>query len=241
MVETVRAASRQRLAQARSEVRLEAGPQPGGVRFYVDGPFRRHGNCHGCRDCDDCFCGDRWDDDVYEVAYDFALRVPAHTDLTLRSGNGGDITVEGVEGVFLVRNVNGSVALERVAGSGKAHTVNGPVIVSLTRAPAESLKLVTVNGDVELRLPAASGVDLQRADDERRSLVRFPLFHLAACPGRALRARRPAGLPQRRLASSPRYGRSIGRHGDPEWRHPGSQANPLGENPCVPTLQSPFS
>ena len=136
----------------------------------------------GCRDCDDCFCGDRWDDDVYEVAYDFTLRVPARTDLTLRTVNGGDIAVEGVEGVFQVRNVNGSVALERVAGSGKATTVNGPVTVSLTRPPAESWKLTTVNGNVELALPASSGADLQRADDERRGLVRFPLFHLPPAP-----------------------------------------------------------
>ncbi len=161
VVETVRAGSRQRLAQARSEVTLQAGPQAGGVRFYVDGPFRCRRNCQGCRDCGDCFCGDQWDDDVYEVAYEFTLRVPARTDLTLRTVNGGDIAVKGVEGVFQVRNVNGSVTLERVAGSGKATTVNGPVTVSLTRQPAESWKLTTVNGNVELELPASAGADLQ--------------------------------------------------------------------------------
>jgi hypothetical protein len=182
VVETVRAASRQRLAQARNEVTLAAGPQPGGVRFYVDGPFRCHRNCQGCRDCDDCFCGDRWDDDVYEVAYDFTLRVPARTDLTLRTVNGGDIAVDGVEGVFLVRNVNGSVALERVAGSGKAHTVNGPVTVSLTRAPAESWRLVTVNGNVELRLPAASGVDLHVQTMNGEAWSDFPYSTLPPAP-----------------------------------------------------------
>lgn len=185
VVETVRAASRQRLAQARSEVTLQAGPLAGGVRFYVDGPFRCQRNCHGCSDCDDCFCGgDRWDDDVYEVAYDFTLRVPPRTDLTLRTVNGGDITVEGVEGVFLVRNVNGSVALERVAGSGKAHTVNGPVTVSLTRAPAERWKLVTVNGNVELRLPAASGIDLHVQTMNGEAWSDFPYSTLPPAPAK---------------------------------------------------------
>jgi hypothetical protein len=74
------------------------------------------------------------------------------------------------------------VALERVAGSGKAHTVNGPVTVSLTRAPAESWRLVTVNGNVELRLPAASGVDLHVQTMNGEAWSDFPYSTLPPAP-----------------------------------------------------------
>jgi hypothetical protein len=158
--ETVRAVSPARAAQARQEVALQAGQTGDLVRFFVDGPFRCHHECSDCADDDGCsFRHHRWDDQPYEVAYDFELRVPARADLTLRTVNRGDIAVEGVEGVFTVRNVNGEVKLERVAGSGSARTVNGAVTVDLVRGPDDSWSLATVNGDLELRLPASAGVE----------------------------------------------------------------------------------
>jgi hypothetical protein len=116
------------------------------------------------------------------VQYDFELRVPARSDLTLRTVNRGDIDVEGVEGVFLVRNVNGAVRLERVAGSGKATTVNGEVRISLTRAPADAWRLATINGDVEVALPQAAGADLQVETMNGEAWSDFPYTPLPPAP-----------------------------------------------------------
>lgn len=159
--ETVRATTPARAAQARKEVTLQAGQQGGAVRFYVDGPFRCHRDCGDCGDSDDgCdFRHDHWDDDDYEVAYDFELTVPARIDLELRTVNRGDVAVEGTAGAFLVRNVNGEIRLERVSGSGSARTVNGGVRVDLTQAPRDAWKLSTINGDVELLLPGSAGIE----------------------------------------------------------------------------------
>jgi DUF4097 and DUF4098 domain-containing protein YvlB len=41
--------------------------------------------------------------------------------------------------------------MENVAGSGTAHTVNGPVKVSFRQNPRENSDFKTVNGNVELR------------------------------------------------------------------------------------------
>ncbi len=177
--ETLRAATPERAAQARREVSLQAGQQGTLVRFYVDGPFRCSRDCASCPDAEDgCFRRDRWDDPPYEVAYDFELAVPAKADLTLRTVNRGDIEVEGVEGVFTVRNVNGEVRLERVAGSGSARTVNGGVTVELLRGPAESWRLATVNGDVELRLPAAAGIEARIQTMNGEAWSDFPYTNL---------------------------------------------------------------
>jgi putative adhesin len=159
--QTVRAVTPARAVQARREVTLEAGQQGSQVRFYVDGPFRCERDCGDCGDSEDG-CGFRhshWDDDDYEVAYDFELTVPARVDLELRTVNRGDVAVEGTQGAFLVRNVNGEIRLERVSGSGSARTVNGGVRVELTQAPRDGWKISTINGDVELRLPASAGIE----------------------------------------------------------------------------------
>lgn len=193
VTEIVRAVSREGVAEARREVRLDAGPRGGGVRFYVDGPFR----CERCRGCGlrqdnerggDCLRQDSWDDPPYEVQYDFELRVPARSNLTLATVNRGDIEVEGVEGVFLVRNVNGAVRLQQVAGSGKARTVNGEVRISLVRAPADAWRLATINGDVEISLPPSAGADLHVETMNGEAWSDFPFTTLPPAP--ATRSRR---------------------------------------------------
>ena len=106
----------------------------------MDGPFR----CQ-VQDCE----GLRWFEWGYEVQYDFVLKVPRRTGLTLKTVNRGGISVQGVEGDFDVRNVNGGIVLESAAGSGRAHTVNGGVRVGFIRNPAAPCSFKTVNGDVE--------------------------------------------------------------------------------------------
>jgi DUF4097 and DUF4098 domain-containing protein YvlB len=93
---------------------------------------------------------DRWDRVAYDVKFDFTIRVPRDVELRLCTINGGDITVEGTQGDFEVDNVNGLVEMRRVAGSGRAHTVNGPITVSFTANPREASSFKTVNGNVDV-------------------------------------------------------------------------------------------
>jgi DUF4097 and DUF4098 domain-containing protein YvlB len=59
--------------------------------------------------------------------------------------------VSNVNGSFVVRNVNGDIVMDNMAGSGTARTVNGPVIVSFRQNPRENSDFKTVNGNVEIR------------------------------------------------------------------------------------------
>jgi hypothetical protein len=139
--ETVRARSADDAALARREVRLDIDRRGGAVELYVDGPFR---------------CGDRdsgrWCDSGrrrYVVGYDFTLEVPARCDLELSTVNRGRVTVRGVAGTFDIQSVNGPIELERIGGSGFAHTVNGGVRASFATLPSGGLDFETVNGDVD--------------------------------------------------------------------------------------------
>ena len=58
---------------------------------------------------------------------DLEIEVPVRTNLELRVVNGGDISVEGVEGSLEVNNVNGPVRLTNVSGSVVASSVNANV------------------------------------------------------------------------------------------------------------------
>jgi len=117
---SIRAESKDKLEQARKEVTLDITEQQGSLKLYVNGPFR----CH----CDDG-CGHR-EFEGYVVKMDFQLRVPRDIDIKVKTVNEGRVVVRDIHGTFLVRNVNGDVEMDNVAGSGSAHTVNGPVKVS---------------------------------------------------------------------------------------------------------------
>lgn len=103
-------------------------------------------------------CGEPWNergppyDRVrYEVRYDFTIRVPRDAAIRLCTINGGDVIVTGTRGDFDVDNVNGLIEMNRVSGSGSAHTVNGPVSVSFTANPKQTSSFKTVNGNVDVR------------------------------------------------------------------------------------------
>jgi hypothetical protein len=83
------------------------------------------------------------------------IQVPANSSLELRSVNGGEISVTGVNGNLDVENVNGSIELKDVSGTVLAHTVNGSVTVGLTRiTPDKPMSFSSLNGKVDVTLPA---------------------------------------------------------------------------------------
>jgi len=83
------------------------------------------------------------------------IQVPVNSSLELRTVNGGQISVTGVNGNLDVENVNGSIELKDVSGTVLAHTVNGSVTVGLVRAtPDKPMSFSSLNGKVDVTLPA---------------------------------------------------------------------------------------
>jgi hypothetical protein len=137
---TTQAESKDKLERAKKEVTLEISQEEGALKLYVNGPFR-------CQ-CDDC--RHSRDDDGYRVKMDFKVRVPHDLDIKVKTVNEGRVVVKNTSGNFFLRNVNGDIEMDNVAGSGTARTVNGPVIVSFRQNPHENSEFKTVNGNVEL-------------------------------------------------------------------------------------------
>jgi hypothetical protein len=95
----------------------------------------------------------------YVVRYDFTVRVPKDTRLVLCTVNRGNVEVSRTQGDFEIRNVNGGITMNDVAGSGEATTVNGAVTASFISAPRSASTFKTINGGVSLTLPTDVSAD----------------------------------------------------------------------------------
>jgi hypothetical protein len=140
---TVRAETAADKADAERDVRLDFSDQKPTVEAVV-------------RDRRNHVCGEpnrdngQWERVRYDVRFDFTIRVPRDATLRLCTINGGDLIVNGTQGGFTVDNVNGRIELSGVAGSGRAHTVNGPVTVTFAANPTDASSFKTVNGNVDV-------------------------------------------------------------------------------------------
>jgi hypothetical protein len=140
----IRAETQDDLAAARREVRLDFTDNAPRVGATVTDANRQ-------------VCGERsedrdreWRSPRYNVTFDFTIRVPRGVGVRLCTINGGDVVVNGTQGEFDVTNVNGAVAMNQVAGAGRAHTVNGGVSVTFTANPKGQSSFKTVNGNVDV-------------------------------------------------------------------------------------------
>jgi hypothetical protein len=151
---TTRAESKDALALAHKEVTLDITQPDGGLKVYVDGPFR-------CQCEDGCRGTRRRDEEAYLVKMDFELHVPSNVDVKVKTVNEGRVIVRNVTGNFIARNVNGDIELDGMAGSGIAHTVNGPVKVSFRENPKENSSFQSVNGNIDLLFARGLSADFR--------------------------------------------------------------------------------
>src|SRR6184192_4574245 len=103
--------------------------------------------------------------DSFMRAVDLSISVPIHTSLKLSAVNAGDIVVTGVDGELDVNDVNGSVTLNNVSGSAVAHALNGRLLASFTRVNQKPMAFSSLNGDIDVTLPADLKANLSLKSD----------------------------------------------------------------------------
>ncbi len=85
---------------------------------------------------------------------EFKISVPRAMALNLKTDAGGDLVVHGVEGDIEVNNMNGEVHLDGIVGSAVINTMNGEVRATYAKAPTKLVSITSMNGEVDLRVPA---------------------------------------------------------------------------------------
>jgi len=114
---------------------------------------------------------------AWKADIDLTIQVPTNASLKLHTVNGGTIKVANVNGNIEVANVNGGISLSRIGGSAVAQTVNGDVAATFTRLDGKTpISLITLNGDVDVTIPAAARVDFKlKIDNEGEIYSDFEL------------------------------------------------------------------
>lgn len=150
--------------KALGQVRIQVSPTPAGLKIETKMPKHQDGFM-------DWLTGKS-----VSVGTDYHIRMPRQAvisadnvngDLTLRGTRGGArlvnvngaIAVEGFEGNLDAQTVNGGIVLTRLDGGVKATTVNGSIKAELGDI-SKDLRFETVNGGIDLRMPASSRLTL---------------------------------------------------------------------------------
>ena len=103
--------------------------------------------------------------DSHMRTIDVNISVPYKSNLILRTVNDGDIIVSGVDGEIDVNDINGNVTLTNIAGSAVAHALNGKVLVTMTRVNGKPMAFSSLNGDIDVTLPADIKASVSLASD----------------------------------------------------------------------------
>lgn len=103
----------------------------------------------------------------WKAATDLTIQVPRATSLEIRSSMDGAVVVDGVSGEIDINNINGPVSVTNVAGNTLVHTVNGDITVAMARVAADKpLSFSTMNGDIDVTLPADVKANLKMKSDQ---------------------------------------------------------------------------
>jgi len=104
--------------------------------------------------------------DSHMRAIDVTITGPTRANLILRTVNEGDIVVNGVNGEIDVNDINGNVTLTNVGGSAVAHALNGKVLVTMTSVNGKPMAFSSLNGDIDVTLPASIKANVSLASDQ---------------------------------------------------------------------------
>src|SRR5258708_4615552 len=92
---------------------------------------------------------------------EFKISVPRAMALSIKTDAGGDLVVKGVEGDVEINNMNGEVKLDGLVGSAVINTMNGEVRAVYAKAPEKPVSITSMNGEVDLRLPADTKANIR--------------------------------------------------------------------------------
>ena len=110
------------------------------------------------------------------VSVTYELMVPKTADLDSINNVNGEVEVIGVEGKIFVDTVNGSAEVSGTRAPVHAQTVNGNITVKWNDFPdSGTVKMETVNGSLEVELPANANADVRASSLNGSVRTDFPV------------------------------------------------------------------
>lgn len=88
------------------------------------------------------------------------LRVPVQTNLEIKCTNCGETQISNIAGDIDVNVQNGGIRLTNTTGSVLAHSLNSRVFASFDQAPRKPVSLSSLNGGLDVTVPAGTKANL---------------------------------------------------------------------------------
>jgi hypothetical protein len=107
------------------------------------------------------------------------IQVPTRTALDLSVTNDGDIVVDSVDGDIVANNINGAITLNNVSGAVVAHALNEDVKATFTRYSGKTMSFSSMNGTLDVTLPADTKANVKLQSDNGEVFSDFPVDMLA--------------------------------------------------------------
>lgn len=114
-------------------------------------------------------------DSITGAGADFTLHIPRNASIEVANGMGADINVDGVMGDIEIKNMNGEITLTNVGGGALVETMNGEIKATFASLPAnKALSFTSMNGEIELHLPADAKANVRFRTQNGSILTDFP-------------------------------------------------------------------
>ena len=102
------------------------------------------------------------------------IQVPTQTSVSVNARLGNSITIENITGEIEANNMNGQVTITNVSGSVMAHSMNGKIVASLNSVtPDKAMSFSTMNGEIDVTLPASTKANLKLKTDHGEIFTDF--------------------------------------------------------------------
>jgi len=92
----------------------------------------------------------------WSTVIDYVLRVPSSAQIRIFSNHSERLSVSNVTGTVFIKNTSGAIELRGPLGATNVDTINGNVTAVFAKRPSNDTVLRTVNGRIDLRVPADS-------------------------------------------------------------------------------------
>jgi hypothetical protein len=139
------ASTQESFERSKELIRLEVETSGESVSMIVGGLYDTEMRTEMCRGC--------------RVDYQFEISAPPDAQVDVGTVTDGRIEVTGIRGLVLANNVNGPVAATDLGNCAKIASVNGALDVQFARAPDDDCTIETINGEINVGLPAGTGLN----------------------------------------------------------------------------------
>jgi DUF4097 and DUF4098 domain-containing protein YvlB len=170
------------------DVRIEARQLSNG-NIVICAMWRRGDTCEQ----DGIDGGERRWNSSNDVSVHFVVRVPAYANVDANTVN-GSVEVAELRGRVEANTVNGNVEAASSGGPVRARTVNGS-IHARGQITADGLDYSTVNGSIEIELPANASADVSLRTTNGRVTSDFPITFTGEINPRRIEAKLGDGGP----------------------------------------------